>query len=139
MLAQPERHAWQDSAYRRAIAIYEGRANGFWRPVIRRLAHAHMPEALTLLADDESATSQSNADRMYRLAWRLGSSTAAYNRAIDAFNRGRLAQYRIWLRRAGDAGDREAADEYRRFETRLPHDAARAIGRHRPYRRGELR
>ncbi|HET9512170.1 MAG TPA: hypothetical protein VFO80_13560, partial [Sphingomonas sp.] len=131
--------AWQDRIYRRAMAIYEGRANGFWLPMIRRLAHAHMPEALTLLADHEHRSRRSEMLRAYRLAWRLGSSTGAYNRAIDAFNRRHLAQYRLWLRRAANAGDREAADAYRRFETRLPHADARVIGRHRPYRRAELR
>ncbi|WP_380939700.1 hypothetical protein [Sphingomonas floccifaciens] len=119
--------------------IRDGRANGFWLPIIRRLALRRMPEALTVLADVEGDERPMKARLDYRRAWRLGSPVAAYNRAIDAFNRGQLASYRHWLRRAADAGDAEAKDEVRRFETRLPHADARRIGRHRPYRRSELR
>ena len=72
-----------------------------------------------------------------RRAWRSGHPWGAEYLALDAFNAGDMGGYRHWLTRAARSGDPDAAAEARRFETRLPHAAARELGRHRPYRRWE--
>ena len=58
----------------------------------------------------------------------------AYNLAMDYFNSRDLQGYRLWLRRAVVAGDADASEQLRRFETRLSHGAAHDIGRGRPAR-----
>ncbi|HEX8256563.1 MAG TPA: hypothetical protein VF589_02935 [Allosphingosinicella sp.] len=66
---------------------------------------------------------------------RGGDAVAAYNLAMEGFNRGDLQDYRRWLRRAARMGDEDAALQLKRFETRLPHETAYESGRGRPWRR----
>ncbi|MEO6359817.1 MAG: hypothetical protein ABIO43_04475 [Sphingomicrobium sp.] len=79
-----------------------------------------------------SAKDSFSAVGLYRRAYRLGEHRAARNLAISWFNQNNLSAYRLWLRRAASAGDRAAAMQLRRFETRMWHSAARLIHRHRP-------
>lgn len=87
--------------------------------------------ARNLEAPGSVADAWSAAGLNYR-AWRGGNETAAWNMAMDRFNRRDLAGHRLWLRRAARAGNLEAAMRLPRFETRLDHQTAREIGRHRP-------
>ena len=80
-----------------------------------------------------AADPYSSAGLSYR-ALRLGDPTAAYNMAATCFNRRDLQGYRHWLRLAAKAGNVEAGQQLRRFETRLPHGVARAINRARMWR-----
>ena len=73
---------------------------------------------------------------MYR-AYGKGDRLAAQNLALSYFNIGSLGGYRHWLAKGARAGDLEAADELKRFETRKPHGLAKRIGRLRPKRHGE--
>lgn len=60
-----------------------------------------------------------------------------YAPAMSRFNIGDLQGYRLWLRRTKMLGDDDAGHELGHFETRLPHGAAHAIRRGRPWRRSE--
>ncbi|MDT8761080.1 hypothetical protein MZO42_20465 [Sphingomonas psychrotolerans] len=106
--------------------------------LVRHLALRGDPDAITeldRLAVDRrpSATPLSAAGMAHRAAKR-GHAPAAYNLAMQCFNNGDLQAYRYWLRRAAKAGDANAVHQLARFEVRLPHGAARDIGRGRPYR-----
>ena len=142
-----DREARLERLYVRAFEILDGRANGFGEPILWHLALRRYTPALVMLANrrSESETRAGlgrlgdgfSAAGMYHRAWRSGDYLGALNLAVACFNIGDLRGYRHWLRRAGRAGDDQAAAEARRFETRLPHGVARAIGRGRPYRRNE--
>jgi hypothetical protein len=70
---------------------------------------------------------------MYR-AYRLDVPNAAQNMAITLFNVGDLSGYRRWMHRSVHAGDADAIEELRRFETRQPHRLARKLRRLKPSR-----
>ena len=106
--------------------------------ILPYLAFRKVPMAMTELArvtkpSGGMADPFSSSGLAYR-AFRRGDAIAAYNLAIDCFNRRDLSGYRRWLRRAADAGDADAANQLARFETRLPHGAAFDVGRGRPSR-----
>ncbi len=129
--------------YQRAVNIQERRANGFWVPIMWHLAlRGHGAAMVDLaarysesnrLADLGSPADSFSAAGLYRRAWRKGEHRAAQHMAMGCFNRNDLVGYRLWLRRAGRAGDGDAGASLRRFETRLPHRAARAVRRLRPW------
>lgn len=125
---------------RRLIEVWHGgHLPGDGKGLLWHLALRRCPAAMTELArlfgdDGRSAVDPFSAAGLTRRAFRLGDPTAAYNAAMSCFNRGDLLGYRRWLRRAGRAGDADAREQLRRFETRLPHGAARDIRRGRPWR-----
>ncbi|WP_419809197.1 hypothetical protein [Sphingomonas sp.] len=84
--------------------------------------------------DGLSAADPFSAAGLGYRALRQGDPTGAYNLAMSSFNRRNLRGYRHWLRLAANAGDEDARQQLRRFETRLPHGAARDIRRGRPRR-----
>lgn len=84
--------------------------------------------------DGLSAADPCSAAGLARRALRRGDPLAAYNLAMSYFNRRDLRSYRHWLRLAAQAGDADARNQLRRFETRLPHGAAFDIKRGRPRR-----
>jgi hypothetical protein len=139
----------EDRLFERAEAIMQRRANGFYLPILQHLARRSHGEGMLILA-------QFNADNdcfgpgvpaqvgsaawLYRRLWHRGgevAALAAQNLAMIRFDVGDLQGYRHWLRRAALSGDVDAGHELRRFETRQPSVAARAIGRGRPWRRIE--
>ena len=117
---------------------------GLWVPIVWHLAFRKNTDAMIELADwltddNSRAALGSPADSfsgagLYRRAYRAGEARAAQHLAMGCFNRNDLMGYRFWLRRAAQAGDLDASAELRRFETRLPHHAARKIRRLRPER-----
>lgn len=110
--------------------------------LVRHLAlrqnHDAMTELSRLAVDCRSRAIALSAAAMAFQAANRGHAPAAFNLAMQRFNKGDLQGYRSWLRRAAQAGDGEAAQQLARFETRLPHGAARDIRRGRPYRRYDL-
>ena len=133
--------------FAKAEEILGGKANGFGEPILRHLAlRQYGPAMLSYACRMTSSGSRAELGRksdtlgpvglMYR-AFRAGELNAAQNLALTYFYVGDLAGYRFWLRRAGQAGDEEAAQELRRFETRQPWPLARKIRRLRPFRRDE--
>ena len=125
-----------DRLFARACAIQERKAHGHYEPILRHLAlrgHVWGMSELSRIFDPSGRMSQPfSAAGLNRRAWRAGNGTAARNQAMTCFNRLDLTGYRYWLWRAARVGDEESATELRRFETRLPHETARSIGRHRP-------
>lgn len=105
-----------------------------WHLALRRYPSA-MTELARRIGEDglSAADPYSSAGLCYR-ALRRGDPTAAHNMAMTCFNRRDLRGYRHWLRLAAKAGDKGAGHQLRRFETRLPHGAARDINRGRPWR-----
>lgn len=127
----------RDVLWARYWAIREERGRGFQNPILRHLAFGGDVSAMTELADTfpkkgRMANPFSRAGLYYR-AHRGGYAYAAQHLAMDAFNRNDLASYRHWLRRAAWF-DPHYLRQLRRFETRLPHETAKAIGRKRPWR-----
>ncbi len=108
------------------------------RSLIRHLALRRDPDAVTeldrLSSDKRPGSIALSAAAMVRRVALKGHGPAAYNLAMQRFNDRDLPGYRGWLRHAAKAGDEDAIRQLRRFETRLPHGAARDIGRGRPYR-----
>lgn len=140
----------EDRLFERARAIMDRRANGYYMPILNHLVrrgHAHaMLELAGLFSRDNDPADLGTMSRvgtpawLYRRVWQQGGDyapLAAQNLAMSYFNIGDLHGYRLWLRRAQMLGDNDAGLELDRFETRLPHAAARAIGRGRPWRRIE--
>jgi len=130
-------HERADRLYERADAILDGLRNGFGEPILWHLAlrcHTDAMLALASRVSEGKATDPFSRRGLERRAFRLGSERAAQHLAMSCFNRGDLAGYRFWLRRGAHGGDKEAAAELRRFETRLPHSAAKSVRRLRPYR-----
>ncbi len=132
-------HLTDDKLQRLADAWYNGRSPGdgmglLWHLALWRYSSA-MTELSRRIGDDglSAADPFSSAGLNYR-AFRRGDPMGAYNAAMSCFNRGDLRGYRHWLRRAAQAGDVDAGEQLRRFETRLPHGAAREIRRGRPRR-----
>lgn len=128
---------YADQLYKRADAILDGYRNGWGEPILWHLAlrrHTDAMLALAIRISDGKVFDPFSRSGLGRKAFRLGSKRAAQHLAMNCFNKGNLAGYRIWLHRAAHGGDGEAAAELRRFETRLPHAAARRLKRIRPYR-----
>lgn len=136
-----------ERAYERALLIQAGRSLGFWVPIMKHLAMRGFAPAMIDLASwmvDETGNSDfrkaampGDAANLYRRAHRQGDERAAQHMAMTCFNRHDLAGYRLWLRRAHYTGDEDALAELRKFETRLPHFAAKRHSRCRPHRRSE--
>jgi len=127
-----------DRLYERASAILNGLGNGLGGPVLwhlslRRHGDAILDLAARLRDGGRPADPFSQAGLQLK-AYRLSPARAAQHAAMSCFNRNDLPGYRMWLRRAARAGDEDAAAELGRFETRLPHGAARSIHRLRPHR-----
>lgn len=124
---------------RLADAWHDGLSPGDGMGLLWHLALRRYPSALTELSrrigrDGMPAADPFSGTGLNYRAFRLGDSAAAYNAAMSCFNTGDLRGYRLWLRRAAQRGDADAEKQLHRFETRLPHGAARAIRRGRPYR-----
>lgn len=128
-----------DSIQRLARAWLNGLSPGDGMGLLWHLALRRYPSAMTELGrrigEDGLAAADpySSAGWCYR-ALRQGDPTAAHNMAMTRFNRRDLQGYRRWLRLAARAGDEDAGQQLRRFETRLPHGAARDINRGRMWR-----
>lgn len=128
-----------DRFQRLANAWINGLSPGDGMGLLRHLALRRYPSSMTELArrigEDglSAADPYSSAGLCYR-ALRQGDTTAAHNMAMTCFNRRDLQGYRHWLRLAAKAGDEEAGQQLRRFETRLPHGVAREINRGRMWR-----
>ena len=129
-----------DDRRRRLVdAWHNGLSPGDGMALLWHLALRRYPSAMTELSrrlgeDGLSAADPFSAVGLAYRAFRQGDPTAAYNLAMAYFNRGDLYGYRHWLRRAAHVGDEDARQQLRRFETRLPHGAARDIRRGRPRR-----
>jgi hypothetical protein len=141
-MKQLEKESNEERLYLKALSIQHERSVGLWLPIMWHLAlrghaaamidlAAWFSEGNSLDSFGEFADSFSAAG-LYRRAWRKGDARAAQHLATSCFNRNDLIGYRQWLRRAAAAGDNCALHEVRHFETRLPHSAARKIGRWRP-------
>jgi hypothetical protein len=131
--------------FERAEAVLDGNAVGFGEPVLWHLALRKFGPALLVLADRYTQSGSrtelgktsdpfSPAGMTYR-AWRQGEPNAAQNMAMSLFNVGDMAGYRRWMHKAVQAGDTNALEDLRRFETRQPHNLARRLRRLRPHRR----
>lgn len=139
--------AYQDRLYLKALTIRHERRIGLWLPIMWHLALRGHAGAMTELADWFSDGNKAkafgrladpfSAAGLYRRAVKKGHSIAGFNAAMSCFNRNDMIGYRDWLRQAASAGDGDARDELRRFETRLPHSDARKVGRLRPDRRSQ--
>jgi len=124
---------------RLADAWFAGLSPGDGMGLLWHLALRRLPSAMTELGrrigeDGKSAADPFSAVGLAYRASRLGDPVAAYNAAMSSFNQRDLRSYRHWLRLAAHLGDEDAGRQLRRFETRLPHGAARDIGRVRPRR-----
>jgi hypothetical protein len=104
-----------------------------WHLALRRYPSVMTELSRRIGEDGLSAADRFSAAGLAYRAFRQGDPLAAYNLAMSCFNRRDLRGYRHWLRLAAHAGD-DARGQLRRFETRLPHGAARDIGRGRPRR-----
>lgn len=129
--------AKRDALWQRYWSIKYGHGCGSYVPILWHLALGGDFSAMVTLADTFGMEGRV-ADRfsragLYYRAHRGGYEYAAQHLAMDAFNRGDLASYRFWLRRAVRF-DPDNLKELKRFETRLPHQTARERGRGRPYR-----
>lgn len=129
----------------RALNIQHGRAHGFWVPIMRRLMLRGHEDAMIAVAHwyterdepgDLGGTGEPyTAANLYYRVWRRGgreAARAAHSLAMSYFNRGDMLRYRHWLRRGARLGDVSCLLYTKHFETRLPYQAARKIGRHRP-------
>jgi hypothetical protein len=130
-------HAGQERLQKLIGAWLDGRSPGDGMGLLWHLALRRYPSAMTELSrrigeDGLSAADPFSAAGLNYRAFRRGESLGAYNMAMSCFNRGDLGGYRHWLHRAAGAGDGDARQQLRRFETRLPHGAARDIRRGRP-------
>ncbi|WP_267434609.1 hypothetical protein [Sphingomonas sp. GM_Shp_1] len=128
-----------DRLWARYWGIRDNRRVGHRMPILWHLALRGDSNAMVELGS-ELAKAGRLADRFSQSglaysAYRKGNALGAQHLAMNAFNRNDLRGYRHWLNKAGRAGDREAVQELRRFELRLPHADAASIRRRRPYRR----
>lgn len=105
-----------------------------WHLALRRYPSAMTELSRRIGEDGLRAADPFSASGLACRASRQGDPAAAYNLAMSCFNRRNLRGYRYWLRVAARAGDEDAREQFRRFETRLPHGAAFDIGRGRPRR-----
>lgn len=127
----------RDVLWARYWAIKDERGRGFQTPILWHLVLGGDASAMTELADTFPKAGRmadcSSRSGLYRRADRGGYAYAAQHLAMDAFNRNDLASYRHWLRRAARF-DPDCLRQLKRFETRLPHETAKAVGRKRPWR-----
>lgn len=128
--------------WERYWAIRHEHRNGYFMPILWHLALRRDPPAMTELSSTFAKAGRlsdpfSQEGLAYR-AYRSGEAVGAQHLAMNAFNRGDMCGYRRWLAKAAKLGDRDAVQELRRFELRLPHEDAGLIGRKRPYRRSEF-
>jgi hypothetical protein len=136
-----------DRHYVKALAIRYERHVGKWLPIMWHLALRGHSGAMIELADwfsnegsaDPFGTPANafSAAGLYRRAFRNGDNRAAQHMAMICFNRNDMAGYRHWLGQGARAGDVEADQECRRFETRLSHANARKVRRLRPKQKWE--
>ena len=126
--------------YERAVRIRDGGGPGLWLPIMAHLALRGHSDAMIEWAHRRAEPAsglgrlgdRASPANLYGRALRAGNARAAQHLAMERFNRGDLGGYRGWLSRAARVGDAEAREELRRFELRLPHASARAVGRGRP-------
>lgn len=129
--------AKRDSLWKRYWSIKDHHGVGLCEPILWHLALRGDLSAMVTLADGVPTEGRildrfSRAGLYYR-AHQGGYEYAAQHLAMDAFNRGDLAGYRYWLRRASRF-DPDSLSQLKRFELRLPHRTARESRRGRPYR-----
>jgi hypothetical protein len=133
----------EDRLYLKGLGIrYERHRVGCWLPIMWHLALGGHTGAMIELADWFSKGGSSkafgktadpfSAAGLYYRAYRRGDARAASNAAMSCFNCNDMIGYRKWLKRAAKAGDKEASQQLRYFETRLWHSAARKVRRLRP-------
>lgn len=108
-----------------------------WHLALRRDSMAMAELGSTFATAGRIAEPFSQSGLAYR-AYRAGNVLGAQHLAIHAFNRRDLSGYRHWLGQAARLGDRDAKEERRRFEIRLPHSNAALIGHGRPHRASEF-
>ncbi|MEO5494893.1 MAG: hypothetical protein ABIR08_12815 [Sphingomonas sp.] len=133
-----------NALYLKALNIQDGRARGFWVPLMRHLMLRGHAGAMIALGhwytegndprDLDGIGDPYAAANLYYRVWRKGGvegARAAHSFAISYFNRGDLQRYRYWLRRGARLDDYTCQIYTKHFETRLPHATARKIGRHR--------
>lgn len=128
-----------DKLWTRYWGIRDQHQNGHRMPILWRLALSGDTNAMVELSNELGGGGRI-ADRFSQsglayAAYRRGDPLGAQHLAMGAFNRNDLQGYRFWLNRAARLGDRDAGEELRRFELRLPHTDAALIRRKRPHRR----
>jgi hypothetical protein len=128
-----------DKLWARYWGIRYQHRNGHRMPILWHLAFSGDTSAMVELSSELNSGGRI-ADRFSQsglayAAYRRGDPLGAQHLAMHAFNRNDLLNYRHWLNRAARLGDREAGEELRRFELRLPHRHAALIRRKRPHRR----
>lgn len=131
-----------DRMWARYWAIRDDHHNGHRMPILWHLAFRRDPTAMTELGSTFGKVGRitdpfSQNGLAYR-AYRAGSALGAQHLAMNAFNHRNLSGYRHWLGKAASLGDRDAQQERRRFEVRLPHENAALIGRKRPHRSSDF-
>ena len=130
--------------YLKALSIREEHKPGRWVSILWHLAMRRHTEAMIDLAcwfcDSDiwpgklgARADGFSAAGLYYRAFRLGNARAAQHLAMHCFNSRDMPGYRYWLRQGANLDDGYAANQVRKFETRLPHSSARRIGRLRPY------
>lgn len=132
----------RERLWARYWGIRDNHQNGHRIPILRHLALTGDSTAMVELGS-ELGRSGRIADRFSQsglayAAYRQGNPLGAQHLAMDAFNRNDLRGYRHWLNKAARSGDRDAGQELRRFELRLPHSNAALIRRKRPHRPGDF-
>lgn len=130
-----------DRLWARYWGIRDNHQIGHRMPILWHLAFAGDTSAMVELGSELSKVGRiserySQSGLAYA-GYRKGDPLGAQPLAMNAFNRNDLRGYRYWLNKAARLGDREAGEELRRFEIRLPHSAAASIRRKRPQRRSE--
>lgn len=140
------RHAGEmgkvDRLWARYWAIRDNHQIGHRMPILWHLALAGDTSAMVELGSELSKVGRiserySQSGLAYA-GYRRGDPLGAQHLAMNAFNRNDLHGYRHWLSKAARLGDRDAGEELRRFEIRLPHAAAASIRRRRPQRRSKI-
>jgi hypothetical protein len=131
-----------DRLWARYWGIRDGHHTGYRMPILWHLALGGDTLAMVELSSELSRVGRiserySQSGLAYA-GYRKGDPLGAQHLAMNAFNRNDLRGYRHWLSMAARLGDREAGEELRRFEVRLPHSAAASIRRKRPQRRSKL-
>jgi hypothetical protein len=129
--------AKREALWNRYWSIKDQHGCGFYEPILWHLALRGDFSAMVTLADtfhiEGRVSDRFSRAGLYYRAHKGGYEYAAQHLAMDAFNRGDLASYRHWLRRAARF-DPDYLKQLKRFETRLPHQTAHERGRGRPYR-----
>jgi hypothetical protein len=131
-----------DRLWARYWGIRDHHQAGHRMPILWHLALRGETSAMVELGSELSkvgrVSERSSQSGLAYAGYRRGDPLGAQHLAMNAFNRNDLRGYRHWLSKAARLGDREAGEELRRFEVRLPHSAAASIRRKRPQRRSEM-